>query len=185
VNLVQEELATITALAELHRRRHESSGAREILDQIWELAERGPCPTLHADALNVLAQIERDEGNTKAAIAAATKAYTLAWCDGPPYAYHYGLTNARKCIFRNSARPNRSFRPSMNLNFEPMPDVELNPKDEFLGGPGRIGFAELRNREWREFPKVLNRRAAEGFAEATESSLPLRSSAEILSVLCG
>jgi len=137
VNLVQEELATITALAELHRRRHESSGAREILDQIWELAERGPCPTLHADALNVLAQIERDEGNTKAAIAAATKAYTLAWCDGPPYAYHYGLTNARKHLQELGA-PEPQLPPFDEYKFEPMPDVELNPKDEFWVDPDEL-----------------------------------------------
>jgi hypothetical protein len=37
-----------------------------LLDAVWESAERGPYPLYHADALNVLAQIERDAGNTTA-----------------------------------------------------------------------------------------------------------------------
>jgi len=92
-------------------------------------------PLFHA--LNVLAQIERDEGNTKAAIAAATKAYTMAWCDGPPYAYHYGLTNARKHLQELGA-PEPQLPPFDESKFEPMPDVELNPKDEFWVDPDKL-----------------------------------------------
>jgi hypothetical protein len=96
MNLVEEDLATAIALAELHRQKREFSAARGLLAQVWKPVERGPYLLFHADALNVLAHIERDESNRDAAIAAATKAYTLAWCDGPPYAYHHGLSNARK-----------------------------------------------------------------------------------------
>src|SRR5262249_10121865 len=60
VNFVEEELPALTALAELHRRKKEASIARELLTQVWDAAERGPFPLFHADALNVLAQIERD-----------------------------------------------------------------------------------------------------------------------------
>ena len=63
-------------------------------------------------------------------IAAATKAYTLAWCDGPPYAYHYGPTNARKHLQELGA-PEPQLPPFDESKFEPMPDVELNPKDKF------------------------------------------------------
>jgi hypothetical protein len=125
------------ALAELHRRKKEFTNGRELLDQIWDPAERGPYPLFHTDALNVLAQIERDEGNTKAAIAAATKAYTLAWCDGPPYAYYYGLTNARKHLEELGA-PEPQLPPFDESKFEPMPDVELNPKDEFWVDPDKL-----------------------------------------------
>jgi hypothetical protein len=137
VNRMEEELPTLTALAEFHRRKQEFTIARELLDQIWSPAERGPYPLFHADALNVLAQIERDEGNTKAAIAAATKAYTLAWCDGPPYAYHYGLTNARQHLEELGA-PEPQLPPFDESKFEPMPDVELNPKDEFWVDPDKL-----------------------------------------------
>jgi tetratricopeptide (TPR) repeat protein len=137
VNLVHEELPTLIALAELHRRRKEFASARELLDQVWDLAERGPYPLFHADAQNVLAQIERDEGNHEAAIAAATKAYMLAWCDGPPYAYHYGLSNARKHLQELGA-PEPELPPFDESKFEPMPDVELNPKDEFWVDPDKL-----------------------------------------------
>jgi tetratricopeptide (TPR) repeat protein len=137
VNRVDEELPTLIALAELHRREQEFTTARELLDQIWDFAERGPYPLFHADALNVLAHIERDEGNAKAAIAAATEAYTLAWCDGPPYAYHYGLTNARKHLEELGA-PEPQLPPFDESKFEPMPDVELNPKDKFWVDPDKL-----------------------------------------------
>ena len=82
VNLVEEELPALVALAELRRRQADFKAARELLDDVWEPAERGPYPLEHADAFNVLTQIERDEGNTQAAIDAATQAYRHAWRAG-------------------------------------------------------------------------------------------------------
>ncbi|HRI61588.1 MAG TPA: tetratricopeptide repeat protein, partial [Saprospiraceae bacterium] len=96
INYVEEELPALTALAELRRRQGQPEEARQLLDDVWEAAERGPYPLFHADACNVLCQLERDAGNTEKAIAAATHAYRLAWCDGPPWAYHYGLENAKR-----------------------------------------------------------------------------------------
>lgn len=143
VSRVEEELPTLTALAELHRRVGETSTARELLDQVWDAAERGPYPLFHADALNVLAQIERDQGNRDAAVVAATKAYKQAWCDGISadgkvcYAYHYGLTNARKHLQELGA-PEPQLPPFDESKFEPLPDVELNPKDEFWVSPEEL-----------------------------------------------
>lgn len=137
VNDVQEELPALTALAELHRQRREYDGARELLEHVWIPAERGPYPLWHADARNVLAQIERDLGNRDAAVAAATQAYRLAWCDGPPYAYHYGLTNARRHLQELGA-PEPQLPPFDESKFPPMPDVELNPKDEFWVDPATL-----------------------------------------------
>lgn len=101
INFVEEELPALTGLAELARRRGDLEGARELLDQVWDGAERGPYPLLHADALNALAQVERDAGNPEAAIQAASEAYRKAWCDGISadgktcYAYWYGLQGAK------------------------------------------------------------------------------------------
>jgi tetratricopeptide (TPR) repeat protein len=95
VNFVEEELAALTALAALHSRRGDTPQACEHLAHVWDAAERGPYALLHADAQNVLAEIEIAENNIPAAIAAATAAYQLAWCDGPPFAYDYGLRTAR------------------------------------------------------------------------------------------
>lgn len=130
VNFVQEELPALVALAELRRRQGDMKAARELLDDVWELAERGPYPLFHADALNVLAQIERDEGNNAAAIEAATKAYRLAWCDGPPFAYHWGLEKAKQHL-KELGAPEPEMPPFDESKFEPMPEVEINPKDEF------------------------------------------------------
>ena len=131
--IVEEELPALTALAELHRRQQHYDTARELLDQVWVSAERGPYPLIHADALNVLAQLERDQGRHEAAVAAATEAYKQAWCDGPPYAYHFGLTNARRHL-RELGAPEPRCRPSMPPAYEPMPEVELDPEDEFHVG---------------------------------------------------
>ena len=133
VNYVEEELPALTALAELHRRQQHYDTARELLEQVWTSAERGPYPLLHADALNVLAQLERDQGRREAAIAAATEAYRQAWCDGPPYAYHFGLTNARRHL-RELGAPEPQMPPFDASKYEPMPEVELDPEDEFHVG---------------------------------------------------
>lgn len=137
-NLVEEELPALTALAELRRRQGDLKAAREFLNDVWEYAERGPYPPFHADALNVLAQIERDAGNTDKAIEAATKAYELAWCDGPPYAYHWGLIKAQKHLEELGA-PLPKLEPFDESKFEPMPEVEIDPEDEFhVGKQGEV-----------------------------------------------
>jgi hypothetical protein len=133
VNFVQEELPALTALAELHRRQQRDDTARELLDQVWAAAERGPYPPIHADALNVLAQLERDQGRRDAAVAAATEAYKQAWCDGPPYAYHLGLINARRHL-RELGAPEPELPPFDASKHAPMPVVNLDPQDEFHVG---------------------------------------------------
>jgi tetratricopeptide (TPR) repeat protein len=125
VDLTQEELPALAALAELHRRQGNPKAARELLDNVWEPAERGPYPLFHADALNVLAQIERDAGNTTAAIQAATEAYTKAWCDGPPFAYHWGLEKAKAHLAALGA-PEPALPPLDESKYEPMPEVEID-----------------------------------------------------------
>jgi tetratricopeptide (TPR) repeat protein len=132
VNLVLEELPTLIALAEL-RRQGDMEAAREFLDDVWDAAERGPYPRFHADACNVLAQIEQDEGNQAKAVEAATKAYRLAWCDGPPFAYHWGLEKARKHL-RELGADEPEMPPFDESKFEPMPEVEIDPEDEFHAG---------------------------------------------------
>ncbi len=133
VNLVEEELPALVALAELRRRQSNLEVARELLDDVWDAAERGPYPLIHADACNVLAQIERDEGNEVAAVEAAGRAYRLAWCDGPPFAYHWGLEKARKHL-RELGAAEPLMPPFDATKFEPMPEVEIDPEDEFHAG---------------------------------------------------
>ncbi len=106
INLVEEELPALTALAELARQSAFAEAtadkqnqlreeAHELLESVWEAAERGPYPFLHADALNVLCQLERDTGNVEAAEQAARAAFRLALGVGEPWVYRFGLEGAR------------------------------------------------------------------------------------------
>jgi hypothetical protein len=99
-NCVEEERLTLAPLAERQRFRGELERGREGLNLVWEPAARGPYPMCHADALTVLARLERDAGRSVEAVAAARRAYALAWCDGPPFAYHWGLTTARDLLLK-------------------------------------------------------------------------------------
>ena len=85
----------------------------------------------------MLAAIARAEGDKPAAIAAATKAYQAAWCDGPPYAYHWGLQRAKAHLAALDA-PEPTLPPFDESKFEPMPEVEINPKDEFWVDPDSL-----------------------------------------------
>src|SRR5260370_1586764 len=95
VNLVEEEIPALIGLAEIRRRQGDLKAARELLDDVWEPAERGPFRLFRADAYNVLAQIERDASDQEAATKAATAAYRLASCDSPPFAYQWDLDAAK------------------------------------------------------------------------------------------
>jgi tetratricopeptide (TPR) repeat protein len=130
VNSVDEELQSLTGIAELRRRQGDLRAVRELLEDVWEAAERGPYPLFHADACCVLAEVERDEGNREKAIEAARKAYRLAWCDGPPFAYHWGLERARALLKELGA--GEPEMPAFDASrFEAMPEVEIDPADEF------------------------------------------------------
>jgi tetratricopeptide (TPR) repeat protein len=139
VNLTEEELPAVVALAELRRRQGDLRAARELLDDVWEAAERGPYPLIHADACCVLAEVERDAGNDAKAVEAAERAYRLAWCDGPPFAYHWGLERARALLRELGA--GEPLMPAFDESkFEAMPEVEIDPADEF--GAGSVEGAE-------------------------------------------
>ena len=126
VNLVEEELPALIGLAELRRGQGDLKSARELLDDVWEPAERGPFTLYHADACNVLAQIERDAANHEAATKAATEAYRLAWCDGPPFAYHWGLQKAKAHLAALEVQE-PILPPFDESKYEPMPEVEIEP----------------------------------------------------------
>jgi tetratricopeptide (TPR) repeat protein len=98
VQLVEEELAALIALGELQRRLGNLNDARSFLAEVWPYAERGPYPLLHADACLALARIEHDAGDHAAAIEAAEAAGRHASCDGPPYAYAFGLDESSKLL---------------------------------------------------------------------------------------
>lgn len=132
VNFAEEELPALIALARLAVIRKDESLARELLAQVWEGAERGPYPMFHADALNLLAEIERAAGNRDAAVQAAAQAYALAWCDGisrdgqEVWAYMRGLNTAKAHLIALGA-PVPMLPPFDPSAWEPLPEVEIDP----------------------------------------------------------
>jgi len=104
INYVEEELPTLTALATLEMKRKDFGAARELLNSVWDTALRGPYPIFHADALNVLAQLEEAQGNRNSGIKVAQNAYEKAWCDGISvdqkqlWAYAQGLKTAEALL---------------------------------------------------------------------------------------
>ena len=134
VNVVEFELPALIAIAELELACKKLKAARERLDEFWEPAMEGPYPLRQADAYNVLVNICVAEGDKPGAIEAATKAYRAAWCDGPPWAYHWGLETA-KAHLQTLGAPFPDMPAFDESKYEPMPEVEINPKDEYWVDP--------------------------------------------------
>jgi tetratricopeptide (TPR) repeat protein len=137
VNVVEFELPALIAIAELELKRGDPAKARASLDDVWEAAERGPYPLHQADAFNVLAAVGLAEGDKPAAITAATNAFKSAWCDGPPYAYHWGLQKAKAHLAALGTHE-PVLPPFDESKFEPMPEVEINPKDKYWVDPASL-----------------------------------------------
>jgi hypothetical protein len=135
--VVEFELPALIAIADLALKRGEPAKARASLADVWEAAERGPYPLHQADAFNLLAVIAVAEGDRLAAIAAATNAFKAAWCNGPPYAYHWGLQKAKAHLAALGA-PEPTLPPFDESKFEPMPEVEINPKDKCWVDPDKL-----------------------------------------------
>jgi len=129
VNAVELELPALVAITALMCRHGDLTDGRARLDDVWDAAERGPYPLFEADAFNVLADIALAENDREGAINAANCAYRAAWCNGPPFAYHWGLEKAKSHLEALGA-PAPDMPPFDESNFEPMPEVEINPKDE-------------------------------------------------------
>ncbi|MDQ3804170.1 MAG: tetratricopeptide repeat protein, partial [Acidobacteriota bacterium] len=125
VNWVREEIPAAAGLAEAARRRGDFNAARELLRGVLRASERGPYRLSHAHARNILAQVERDAGDAAAAVEEAARAYELAWCDGPPYAYRRGLAAASAHLAALGA-PEPQLPPFDESKFKPLPEVEID-----------------------------------------------------------
>ena len=63
--------------------------------------------------------------------------FEAAWCDGPPYAYHWGLMIA-KAHLKALGAPEPDLPPFDESKFEPLPEVEINPKDKYWVDPDQL-----------------------------------------------
>lgn len=77
----------------------------------------------------MLARLEWDARRFLEAIAAATRAYVLAWCDGPPFAYHWCLITARDLLLEWGASC-PVLPPFAALKAKSMPAAAVNLPDE-------------------------------------------------------
>jgi tetratricopeptide (TPR) repeat protein len=124
VDFLEEALPAEIALAKIRVKRGDFRGARAILEEVQIIAGSSPYRLSHTDALNVLAELEIDS-DAGAAFVVASKAYQLAWCDGPPFAYHRGINRARELLME--LQKEEPFVPGPNnVQFE-MPEVEIDP----------------------------------------------------------
>jgi tetratricopeptide (TPR) repeat protein len=139
IHFVEEELPALIAIAELNRSCGQYDSSREVLDRIWMPALLGPYPLWHADAFNILAQLERDQGHISAASEAAVAAYNLAWCDGPPYVYYSAFRQSLRHLNELSVPEPYLLQQSA---WPSLPDVDLDPDDDFhvgvITGPTRL-----------------------------------------------
>jgi tetratricopeptide (TPR) repeat protein len=94
--LTEVELYSLCRLADAFRLRGDHIVAREFLDDLDEIAARGPYRLIQADAANIRALLPGTDPAQRRA--AAEKAYRLAWCDGPPYAYQPALELATRTL---------------------------------------------------------------------------------------
>ena len=98
------EVGLLLALAELYQLQGKRERARDTLADVWEPLQRGPLRVMHAWACNILAEIELASGHLAEATDAASVAFRLAWCDGPPYALAEELERSRNTLRRCGVR---------------------------------------------------------------------------------
>ncbi len=131
INLVEEEIPALVGLADLQRRKGKIDIVREIQHDIQEPVKRGPFPLFHADAFNVIAQLERDVGNSEAAVQAALTSYRLSWCDGPPFIYYWGLQKSEEHLL-SLGKPVPMLPPFDTSRSKSMPEIEITPRVNLL-----------------------------------------------------
>lgn len=101
--LAEAELHSLCGLADAYRLRGDYASARTFLDDLDEIAARGPYRLMQADAANIRARLPDADAAQRRAH--AEQAYRLAWCDGPPYAYRRALELAAQSLQDLGAPP--------------------------------------------------------------------------------
>lgn len=130
IEFIEEELPALRCLATDAKNQRQFALSHEYLKQTWDLAERGDFRVYNADSHNTLARLEMEQKNIIQAVKAARKAFELSWCDGPPYTYHLGSSEASAILAELAAAPPNLAQFDDSL-YEPLINIEINPPDEF------------------------------------------------------
>ena len=141
-NVIDFELPVLVAIAELEIKQGRPAIAMARLEEAWEGIRRGPFSLVQADAYNMLAEVQLAMGDKRAAAEAAIQAFKVAWCDGPPFAYSYGLQCAKTHLERLAA-PEPDMPRYDDAKFEPRPTVEINPEDQYWVDPDNLVWDKI------------------------------------------
>jgi tetratricopeptide (TPR) repeat protein len=117
------EAGLLVQLGYWNARAGRLDAARAHAADAQHVAERGQLRLRQADAVNLFSSIERARGNRHESAAAAAEAYRLAWCDGPPFAYEWGIRQARENLAA-AGEPEPSGLPARSVQ---MPELEIAP----------------------------------------------------------
>jgi tetratricopeptide (TPR) repeat protein len=96
IRLLELEPNVHLALARLYHARGQDQERSLHAAEALAVAERSEYRLALADIHNFLAQVAFEGHRMQEAHGHARSAYRLAWCDGPPFAYHRGLHTARR-----------------------------------------------------------------------------------------
>jgi tetratricopeptide (TPR) repeat protein len=119
------EAGLLVQLGVWNAQRHRLDAARRHAADALQIAEHGQLRLRKADVFNLLSSIERACGNQREAASVAAEAYRLAWCDGPPFVYQWGIQQARENLAA-AGEPEPADLPPFNSS-SAMPELEIVP----------------------------------------------------------
>lgn len=93
-SMVVEEIPCLINLVDIYREQGQTTKAHALLPEIEEMIQRGDYQLYQVDMALSAAQLALAEDDAQAAHAYARMAYEIAWADGAPYAYVWGLNQA-------------------------------------------------------------------------------------------
>jgi hypothetical protein len=131
-------MTCLIELARVAKADGRSVDALDHLREVYEPVHRGPYPMEEADARALAAEIAFESGDRSTAVAEAGRAFAMAWCDGPPYAYASGLHSAASVLSRCGAQP--PLLPAFDrARFAGLPEVSVSASGDIEVNADRWG----------------------------------------------
>lgn len=123
--LTDSEAGLLVQLGHWNAHGGRFDAARACATDALHLARHAQLRLRQVDAFNLLSGIEYACGNQHEASSAAAEAYRLAWCDGPPFTYEWGLRQARKSLMA-TGEPEPTNLPTFNAASQ-IPELGIVP----------------------------------------------------------
>ena len=123
--MIDTEAGLLIEFGKWSIQRDRLNAAREYVSDALHIIEYAQLRLRQVDATNLLSRIEYACGNRQEAARAAVEAYRLAWCDGPPFTYEWGIRQARENLAA-VGEPVPADLPQFNSSKQ-MPEVSARP----------------------------------------------------------